>query len=162
MKKVLLGLFVLAACIGLPVTAAVGAPIQGGDSVIVSLNGGTIKNAIASLDGIILPPAAATDTAWTFNLSGIRPGQRLSFRVVGVSDGSSDPSVAIQGDAVGAVLTVSKAVCRDKTNRQRAVADILNGDPTYCDCAGMTPSSGDSLVITVTCLTAGGDIPQQF
>lgn len=162
MKKVLLGLLVLAACIGLPVTGSVGAPVPVGDSVIVSLNGGTIKRVIASLDGITLPPSAATDTAWTFNLLGIGPGQRLSFRVVGVSDGSSDPSVAIQGDAIGAFLTVSKAICRGKTNRQRAIADILHGDPTYCDCTGLTPGDGDNLVITVTCLTAGGDIPQQF
>ncbi|SHI56511.1 hypothetical protein SAMN02745216_00161 [Desulfatibacillum alkenivorans DSM 16219] len=158
MKKLLNLLIVLLGCAILAAPVAITASaIGGGDSFVVSSNNAVITKVVAKVGGANASGVQDSDTQWTFDLDGAGAGTPVNLRVLAVADGAGEPSVSVTGD-----VDVTKGVCRDKSNRQRCNADILDGATDYCDCAGMTPSAGDKLVIRVMGEVAGAesDVPR--
>ncbi|SHI56472.1 hypothetical protein SAMN02745216_00160 [Desulfatibacillum alkenivorans DSM 16219] len=144
MKKLMNMAIVLLGCaiIAAPIVWAASAP--GSGSLTIDTVNATITKAVAQVGGATISPTSTSPTSWTYDLGGAPAGVPVSVRILGAADGAGAPAVEVSGD-----VDVSKGVCRDKSNRQRCNADILNGVTDYCDCTGMTPSAGDKLVIRV-------------
>ncbi|MBI9076285.1 MAG: hypothetical protein JEZ02_12825 [Desulfatibacillum sp.] len=156
MKKVMNAFIVLLGClvVAAPVSLAAPAPIFG--NIEVTVDNAIITNAVADIGGFTSAGVQTSPTIWQFDTGGARDGETVSVRIVGVSTGG----VPVVG--VNDAMSVAKAICRDKTNRQRSNGDIFGFDPTECECTGMTPSSGDKLVIRLTGrigVGGGGDVP---
>ena len=116
----------------------------------------TINKAVADIGGLTSAGLQVSPTEWSFDTMGAPGGIPVSIRIVGVATGGV-PEVEISGG-----MDATKATCRDKTNRQRAIGDIIGPDPEDCVCTGMTPSAGDKLVILVTGEIVGGGGDQPF